>query len=63
MIFKIFKKELKETIRDRKTMLIMVAIPLLVFPILINVVVGVSGSFNESASEKILKIDGTVACS
>jgi sodium transport system permease protein len=56
MIFKIFKKELKETIRDRKTMLIMVAIPLLVFPILINVVVGVSGSFNESASEKILKI-------
>lgn len=56
MIFKIFKKELKETIRDRKTMLIMVAIPLLVFPILINVVVSVSGSFNESASEKILKI-------
>ncbi|MDG1350680.1 MAG: ABC transporter permease subunit [Crocinitomicaceae bacterium] len=56
MIFKIFKKELKETIRDRKTMLIMVAIPLLVFPILINVVVGVSDSFNESASEKILKI-------
>ena len=56
MIFKIFKKELKETIRDRKTMLIMVAIPLLVFPILINVVVGVSGSFNDSASEKILKI-------
>jgi len=56
MIFKIFKKELKETIRDRKTMLIMVAIPLLVFPILINVVVGVSASFNDSASEKILKI-------
>ncbi|MDG1735364.1 MAG: ABC transporter permease subunit [Crocinitomicaceae bacterium] len=56
MIYKIFKKELKETIRDRKTMLIMVAIPLLVFPILINVVVGVSDSFNESASEKILKI-------
>ena len=56
MIFKIFRKELKETIRDRKTLLIMVAIPLLIFPILINVVVNVSSSFSESAGEKVLKI-------
>ena len=42
MIFKIFRKELKETVRDSKTLLIMVAIPLLIFPILINVVVSVS---------------------
>ena len=56
MIFKIFRKELKETVRDSKTLLIMVAIPLLIFPILINVVVSVSSSFSESAGEKVLKI-------
>jgi sodium transport system permease protein len=56
MIFKIFRKELKETVRDSKTLLIMVAIPLLIFPILINVVVNVSSSFSESAGEKVLKI-------
>jgi len=56
MIFKIFRKELKETLRDSKTLLIMVAIPLLIFPILINVIVNVSSSFSESAGEKVLKI-------
>ena len=56
MIFKIFRKELKETVRDSKTLLIMVAIPLLIFPILINVIVNVSSSFSESAGEKVLKI-------
>jgi sodium transport system permease protein len=56
MIFKIFKKELKETIRDKRTMIMMIVIPLLVFPVLINVVTSVSSSFADSAEEKIFKI-------
>tara|TARA_A200000113_G_scaffold161445_1_gene146137 strand:+ start:1200 stop:2393 length:1194 start_codon:yes stop_codon:yes gene_type:complete len=56
MIFKIFKKELKETLRDKRTMIMMVVIPLLVFPVLINLVTSVSGSYADSAEEKIFKI-------
>mgnify|MGYP001386489182 FL=1 len=56
MIFKIFKKELKETLRDKRTMIMMIVIPLLVFPVLINLVTSVSGSYADSAEEKIFKI-------
>tara|TARA_B100000524_G_scaffold204236_1_gene106606 strand:+ start:7319 stop:8512 length:1194 start_codon:yes stop_codon:yes gene_type:complete len=56
MIFKIFKKELKETLRDKRTMIMMIVIPLLVFPVLINIVTSVSGSYADSAEEKIFKI-------
>lgn len=56
MIFKIFKKELKDTIRDRRTMLMMLVIPVLIFPILINVVVNIQTSFADSAEEKVLRI-------
>ena len=56
MIFKIFKKELKETLRDKRTMIMMIVIPLLVFPVLINIVTSVSGSYTDSAEEKIFKI-------
>ena len=56
MIFKIFKKELKETLRDKRTMIMMVVIPMLVFPLLINVVTSISGSFEDSAEEKKIKI-------
>ena len=56
MIFKIFKKELKETIRDKRTMIMMVVIPMLVFPLLINVVTSISGSFEDSAEDKKIKI-------
>ena len=56
MIFKIFKKELKETLRDKRTMFMMVVIPMLVFPLLINVVTSISGSFEDSAEDKKIKI-------
>jgi len=56
MIFKIFKKELKDTVRDRRTMLMMLVIPLLLFPVLINIVLGVSTSYADSAESKVLKI-------
>ena len=52
MIFKIFKKELKETLRDKRTLIMMLVIPILIFPLILNVVVGVSSSFEESAENK-----------
>ena len=56
MIFNIFKKELKETLRDKRTLIMMLVIPILIFPLILNVVVGVSSSFEESAENKNLKI-------
>lgn len=56
MIFTIFKKELKDTLRDRRTLMMMLVIPILVFPIIINVFAGVSASFSEEAANKKVKI-------
>ena len=56
MIFTIFKKELKDTLRDRRTMMMMLVIPILIFPIILNVFVGVSASFTEEAIGKEVKI-------
>jgi len=56
MIFKIFKKELKDTLRDRRTLIMMLVIPVLIFPIILNVFVGISASFTEEAAQKSLKI-------
>lgn len=56
MIFNVFKKELKDTIRDKRTMIMMLVIPLLIFPVLINVVLSIQGSFEESAEDKKLRI-------
>ncbi len=56
MIFTIFKKELKDTLRDRRTLIMMLVIPTLVFPIILNIFVGVSSSFTEEAAEKKVNI-------
>ncbi len=56
MIFTLFKKELKDTLRDRRTLIMMLVIPVLIFPIILNVFVGVSESFNEKAAKKIVQI-------
>ncbi len=56
MIFTIFKKELIDTLRDKRTMRTMLLIPLLVFPITLTVFVNVSSSFEKKASEEQLKI-------
>jgi sodium transport system permease protein len=56
MIFTIFKKELKDTLRDRRTLFMMLVIPILVFPIILNVFVGVSSSFTAEAAQKTVKI-------
>jgi sodium transport system permease protein len=56
MIFTIFKKELKDTLRDRRTLMMMLVIPVLVFPIILNLFVSISASFQEEAANKTIKI-------
>jgi sodium transport system permease protein len=56
MIFTIFKKELKDTLRDRRTMMMMIVIPILVFPLIMNIFIGISSSYHEEAATKSLKI-------
>jgi sodium transport system permease protein len=56
MIFTIFKKELKDTLRDRRTIIMMLVIPTLVFPIILNIFVSVSSSFSEDAAKKKVAI-------
>lgn len=56
MIFRIFRKELLDTLRDRRTLMTMLVIPILVFPITLNVFIAVSESFEESANSKTMKI-------
>ncbi len=56
MIFTIFKKELKDTLRDRRTLMMMLVIPMLIFPVIMNVFVSVSASFQEEAATKKIKI-------
>jgi sodium transport system permease protein len=56
MIFTICKKELKDTLRDRRTLIMMLVIPLLIFPVILNVFVGISKSFSDEAATKKVKI-------
>ena len=56
MIFTIFKKELKDTLRDKRTLIMMLVIPILIFPIILNIFVGVSASFTEEALNKKVNI-------
>lgn len=56
MIYRIFRKELLDTLRDRRTLMTMLVIPVLIFPIVLNVFVEISKSFEEDAQEKTLKM-------
>lgn len=56
MIFTIFKKELKDTLRDRRTLFMMLVIPVLIFPVILNVFLGISAAFNEEAIAKEVTI-------
>jgi sodium transport system permease protein len=52
----IFRKEWTDTIRDRRTIVTMILIPLLVFPLLMMVVTKVSVSQRQKAQEKVLAV-------
>src|SRR5690554_1829896 len=56
MIFTIFKKELKDTLRDRRTIIVMIVVPVLVFPILLGLTTTVTKYFAEKQKEEVLKI-------
>jgi sodium transport system permease protein len=56
MIFKIFSKELKDTLRDKRTLIMMIVIPVLVFPVVLNILVGMTASFEKDAAAKRVKI-------
>ena len=55
-IFVIFKKELKDTIRDRRTLFFMVVMPFLIIFVLLNISVKISMSQARKAEEKVLKV-------
>lgn len=56
MIFTVFLKELKDTLRDRRTVMMMIVIPTLIFPLVMNVFMKVSSSFEKDAANKKLSI-------
>lgn len=56
MIFTILKKELKETLRDRRTLLAMIVIPVLIFPVILGLIQTVSKNIEENESNKTFTI-------
>ena len=55
-IFTIFKKEITDTLRDRRTVITMVLIPFLLIPIIFTITGFVNSSQTETARDKQLKI-------
>lgn len=56
MISTIFKKELKDTLRDRRTLITMIIIPVAIFPVIMTVFMKISSSFAEDAASKMINI-------
>ena len=50
----VFKKEIKELLRDRKTLFFMIALPLLIFPLIIGIVGFVSKQAIDKAETQVL---------
>lgn len=56
MIFTIFKKELKDTLRDRRTLIAMIVVPIFVFPVIMGLMTSVSKSFSEDEKEEVYNV-------
>lgn len=56
MILKIFKKEILDTLRDKRSVRMMIIIPLLVFPIMLNLILFSTKKIEENQAEKTLNI-------
>lgn len=54
-MWQVFLKELKEIVRDKKTMFFMIALPLLLFPVIIGGVVYFSSKAADDAQSKVLR--------
>lgn len=55
-IYHIIKKELTETLRDKRTLMTMIVIPILLFPVLLSFIVRTQQHFSEEASNKKITI-------
>lgn len=56
MIFNILKKELIDTLRDKRSVRMMVIIPLLVFPVMLNLILFSTKKIEENQAEKTMHI-------
>ena len=56
MIFTVFKKELIDTLRDRRTLIVMIIVPILLFPIIMKVSAFFANNFKDEAQNKTLKV-------
>jgi sodium transport system permease protein len=52
----VFRKELLDTVRDRRTLMFMIVIPLLLFPILFKIMFSVQESHVKKAEQKMLRV-------
>lgn len=59
MIFTIFKKELLETLRDRRTLIVMIVIPVLLFPLIFKITSHFTNNLEEEAATKTLTVGYT----
>ncbi len=55
-IFQIARKEFKDTIRDKRTLMAMIVVPLLLFPVIFSLVSGLQSESMEKAMSRELKI-------
>lgn len=52
-MFEVFKKELRELLRDKKTLLFVVALPVAIFPLLFAVMAFISSQAAMDAEQKV----------
>lgn len=60
-ILHIIKKELLETLRDKRTMMTMIVIPILLFPVILSLLVKTQQHFSEEAKGKMVSIAFDIA--
>jgi sodium transport system permease protein len=56
MILVVAAKEMRETLRDKRTLFFMVVFPLITFPVMMSLVGNVTGSYSEKEATKTLRI-------
>jgi sodium transport system permease protein len=55
-VFTVFRKELLDTVRDRRTLMFMIVIPLLLFPLLFKIMFSVQESHVKKEEQKLLRV-------
>ncbi len=56
MIFTVFKKEMIDTLRDRRTLITMIVIPILIFPLILSFTKTITKSAMDKAANKIVTV-------